>query len=142
MRFILPDINVWLALSAADHAHFKPAWVWYQALENEEILCFCRQTQLGLLRLLTTRSVMGENTQTQQDAWQIYEMWREQESAGFLDEPGEMDALLRARDLTTETSPKLWNDAYLSAFAEAASLTLITFDRSLAGKSKGAVLLQ
>jgi predicted nucleic acid-binding protein len=32
-------------------------------------------------------------------------------------------------------------DAYLAAFAEAANLTLVTFDRALAGKVEGAVLL-
>ena len=141
MRLLFPDTNVWLALSAADHAHFKPAWAWYEALGSEEILCFCRQTQLGLLRLLTTRSVMGDSTQTQQEAWQVYEMWREQESAGFLNEPGGVDSLLKASAMTTEASPKLWNDAYLSAFAEAAGLTLVTFDRALAGKAKGAIML-
>ena len=29
-------------------------------------------------------------------------------------------------------SPKVWNDAYLAAFARTAGLTLITFDRGFA----------
>jgi predicted nucleic acid-binding protein len=36
---------------------------------------------------------------------------------------------------------KRWADAYLAALAETAELTLVTFDRVLAGKVKGAVLL-
>jgi predicted nucleic acid-binding protein len=32
-------------------------------------------------------------------------------------------------------------DAYLTAFAERAELTLVTFDRALAAKAQGAVLL-
>jgi predicted nucleic acid-binding protein len=33
-------------------------------------------------------------------------------------------------------------DAYLAAFAEAENLILVTFDRALAGKAKGTVLLR
>jgi predicted nucleic acid-binding protein len=33
-------------------------------------------------------------------------------------------------------------DAYLAAFAETAGVQLVTFDRALAAKVKGAVLLQ
>jgi len=32
-------------------------------------------------------------------------------------------------------------DAYLAAFAEAAKVTLVTFDRALASKVKGSILL-
>jgi predicted nucleic acid-binding protein len=35
----------------------------------------------------------------------------------------------------------MWADAYLAAFAEAGNLTLVTMDRALAAKVKGAVLL-
>jgi predicted nucleic acid-binding protein len=30
-------------------------------------------------------------------------------------------------------SPKIWNDAYLAAYALAAGLSLVTFDRGFAG---------
>jgi hypothetical protein len=33
-------------------------------------------------------------------------------------------------------------DAYLTAFAQCAGLTLVTFDQAPAGKAKGAVLLE
>jgi predicted nucleic acid-binding protein len=52
-----------------------------------------------------------------------------------------MDAALRSLTAGTVSSPKEWMDAYLAAFAEAGKLTLVTFDRALAGKAKGAVLL-
>jgi predicted nucleic acid-binding protein len=52
-----------------------------------------------------------------------------------------MEAIFKARTDSNQVSPKVWNDAYLAAFAEAAGLTLVTFDRALAGKTKGAVLL-
>jgi hypothetical protein len=52
-----------------------------------------------------------------------------------------MEDELRRRTSQAIVAPKLWADAYLAAFAEAAGLTLVTFDRALAGKVKGAVLL-
>ncbi len=52
-----------------------------------------------------------------------------------------MDVIFRTATDRDEASPNAWTDAYLAAFAETAGLTLVTFDRALAGKTKGAVLL-
>ena len=38
-------------------------------------------------------------------------------------------------------SPKAWADAYLAAFADAAQLTLVTFDRGFRGKVGSLILL-
>lgn len=38
-------------------------------------------------------------------------------------------------------TPKAWADAYLAAFADAAGLMLVTFDKALTAKAKGALLL-
>jgi uncharacterized protein len=141
-RSFFPDINLWIALSSANHAHTGPAWEWYRSLDDEAYLHFCRQTQLGLLRLLTTESVMRDHTQTLRGAWRVYERWRNQDKVGFLEEPYGLDLLFQAGSDLSQASPKLWNDAYLAAFSEAAGLTLVTFDRALAGKTKGAVLLE
>ena len=136
-----PDINLWLALNAADHAHTKAALEWYYSIKDDDVLYFCRITQLGLLRLLTTKSVMGLDTHSQHAAWMIYRTWHEEAGARFMNEPAGIDTLLGASANSPLSSPKSWNDAYLAAFAEAAGLTLVTFDRALAGKAKGAVLL-
>jgi predicted nucleic acid-binding protein len=56
-------------------------------------------------------------------------------------EPPGIQETLRARTMVKEPAPKTWMDAYLAAFAEAAELTLVTLDKSLAAKNKGAVLL-
>jgi toxin-antitoxin system PIN domain toxin len=140
-RSYFPDINLWLSLNAADHVNTKPALEWYYSIEDEDVLYFCRLTQLGLLRLLTTKSVMGVDTHSQRNAWMVYCKWRDEAGAGFMNEPAGIDTLFRARSETTQASPKLWNDAYLAAFAEAAELTLVTFDHALAEKASGAILL-
>jgi toxin-antitoxin system PIN domain toxin len=135
------DVNVWLALSTGDHAHFESAWAWYKSLPGITVLLFCRITQLGFLRLLTTQSVMGKGTLSQAQAWGAYERMLTGGGAKFAEEPAGLESAFRALSSAQQVSPKEWADAYLAAFSAAAEIPLITFDRTLAGKAKGSVLL-
>lgn len=110
-------------------------------LPAETVPHFCRFTQLGLLRLLTTRSVMGQGTLTQSDAWAAYDRWLEAAGVGFAEEPAGLESIFRSLSGTSQASPKEWADSYLAAFAQAGGMRLVTFDRALAAKAKGAVLL-
>jgi uncharacterized protein len=138
---VFPDINVWLALVFDQHRHNEEAVRWYDALDPFTILAFCRHTQLGLFRLLSTKTVMDQYALSLRQCWQVYDDWIDTGQAIVLPEPGWIEQELRARTSQSMIAPKLWADAYLAAFAEAANLTLVTFDRALAGKVKGAVLL-
>jgi toxin-antitoxin system PIN domain toxin len=138
---VFPDINVWLALTLLTHEHHAPAWNWYTSLPQDVDLVFCRITQLGLLRLLTTKAVAAEATMTQQGAWTAYDAWMERGGGLFKEEPPWFDDSFRAHSDRDISSPKEWADAYLAAFAETASLTLVTFDKALAAKAKGSTLL-
>lgn len=138
---LFPDVNVWVALNFEMHAHHATAKRWYEANPPSATLVFCRQTQLGLFRILTTSTVMGEELLTQQGCWQIYDRWIATGQVAWADEPRELETVLRALTAGTFASPKVWMDAYLAAFADGAELTLVTFDRALAAKAKGAVLL-
>ena len=72
--FLFPDVNVWLALSYQRHVHHPAAKAWFERLDENARLCFCRFTQLGLLRLLTTDAVMGEDkVLSQAEAWRAYD---------------------------------------------------------------------
>jgi len=138
---VFPDVNVWLALSSRDHQHFSSAWNWYQALPQQTTLSFCRFTQLGYLRLLTTQSVMGQGTLTQADAWTAYDRWIEDAESRLIEEPAGLEVIFRSLTSSNLASPKDWADAYLAAFAEEAGFTLATFDRALAAKAKGSMLI-
>ena len=138
---VFPDVNVWLALSTPDHQHFTAAWKWYIALPGDRLLKFCRLTQLSLLRLLTTRSVMGQGTLTQAQAWETYDRWIEAAGAEFAEEPAGLETAFRSLCTMQQASPKEWADAYLAAFSIVADSSLVTFDRALAAKVEGAVLL-
>jgi hypothetical protein len=57
--FLFPDINVGLAVSYGRQVHYSIAQLWLEGLDANARVCFCRFTQIGLLRLLTTEAVMG-----------------------------------------------------------------------------------
>ena len=65
-----PDVNVWLALAAADHGHHAQAVHWLDTC-SDPVIAFCRVTQAGLLRLLTNRGVMGGYPLTADGAWKV-----------------------------------------------------------------------
>jgi uncharacterized protein len=138
---LLPDVNVWVALHHQIHSHHKTAMSWFRELDSQCTMVFCRQTQLGLFRLLSTEAVMGDEALSQRQCWAIYSQWIAGGKAELLDEPPGVDEALEQRTMSNTVSPKAWMDAYLAAFAETAHLTLVTFDGALAAKAKGAVLL-
>jgi toxin-antitoxin system PIN domain toxin len=138
---VFPDINVWVALSHPDHAHHQVAETWYRSLNEADVLVFCRHTQLGFFRLMTTAAVLGQDVRTAGQCWKLYDLWIEPGEAIFAFEPEGLEAEMRIRTSSQTPNPKEWADAYLAAFAETAQLTLVTFDKALAGKAKGAVLL-
>ena|SRR5208282_661299 len=139
---LLLDVNVWVALNFDRHSHHVAAKQWYDAVPAGGTLVFCRQTQLGLFRILTTATVMGTEVLTQLECWQIYDRWISTGQVAWADEPQNLEARLRALTSRAAASPKEWMDAYLAAFVETAGIQLVTFDRALAAKAKGAVLLQ
>jgi uncharacterized protein len=139
--FLFPDVNVWLALAHEIHPHHHAAEIWEQSLPANAALCFCRFTQLGLLRLLTNPSAMREDVLTQAQAWSVYDTFVQISAAKLIEEPRGVDPLFRQLTHRDEPSTKQWADGYLAAFAEAANVTMVTFDRALAGQVKGAILL-
>lgn len=139
---LFPDINVWVALTYEGHVHHAMAAAWFADLPADVTLAFCRLTQLGLLRLLTTRAVMGDEAMTQPQAWAAYDRWLQDPRVTLVDEPPEIE--LRFRSLTRRRQPatKDWADSFLAAFATTGQLTLVTFDRGLRAKAKSAILLR
>jgi toxin-antitoxin system PIN domain toxin len=123
------------------HSHHEAAMAWGESLDSDTAVFFCRFTQLGLLRLLTNRSAMGEDVLTQAEAWEAYDALLANPGNQMMEEPRGIDPLFRQHTNSNEVSTKQWADGYLAAFSMAAGIQLVTFDRALAGKVKGAVLL-
>jgi len=135
------DANLWIALIWDRHVHAEAARRWFEQAENEEFY-FCRVIQITVLRLLTTESVMGHDTQSMLGAWKLWERAVADSRIVFIAEPVGLDQAFRARSRLTSRSPKVWADAYLLAFASAAGLTLVTFDRSLRSRGADVLVLQ
>ena len=124
----LCDVNVLLALAYEGHPHHPPALRWLGTVGHEHSLAVCRITQLGLLRLLNNPTVLGANALSATRTWQIYDQLMADQRFFFADEPQKLDAVLRNYVAGRVFSPKLWQDAYLAAFARACRDHLVTFD--------------
>jgi hypothetical protein len=140
---LFPDVNVWIALTYERHAHHFAARNWFEALERDVRLFFCRFTQIGFLRLLTNEAVMGpDGVMGQAEAWKVYDRWIEDERVLFVDEPRGLEPSFRSMSQLRRPAPKDWADSYLAAFAMASGMTLITFDQGFHARISDLIVLE
>jgi uncharacterized protein len=139
MSLVFPDVNVWLVL-IIEHVHQKAALNWWQ--RESGAIAFCRFTQIGLLRLLTTSVVMDGKPFSMKQAWSAYDNFAGDERVEFVQEPPGVERVFRGLSSSAHASPKLWADAYLTAFANECRGSVVTFDRSLARRSENSVFLR
>jgi len=134
------DANVWLALLWERHVHSEKANRWFDQAGEEQFF-FCRFTQLTVLRLLTTETVLGKDTLTLSAAWNLWDKIWADPRISFLAEPEELEKEFRLRSRLPTRSPKVWADAYLLAFASVAGLRFVTFDRAMKAQAADILLL-
>jgi toxin-antitoxin system PIN domain toxin len=139
MNLVFPDVNVWL-VRTIEHVHQEIALSWWQ--REQGTIAFCRFTQIGLLRLLTTSAAMEGMPLSMKQAWREYDIFTGDERVEFVSEPPAVERAFRGLSSSARASPKLWADAYLTAFAGECGGSIVTFDRSLARRSRNCVLLQ
>ncbi len=125
-----PDVNVWVALAWRRHIHSEKARLWFEEASGEQFF-FCRITQISVLRLLTTERALGGDVHTMAGAWKLWDRITADDRIAFVSEPEGLERTFRRASQLPSSSPKVWADAYLLAFAEAAGLKLVTFDRAL-----------
>lgn len=89
----------------------------------------CRLTRLDALRLLCTPTVMGPDVLQPATAVEALEILEADERVVLLHEPDGLDATLKTLVGACATTPNLWTDAYLAAFARVAGLKLVSSDR-------------
>lgn len=122
---------MWLSLAVEAHVHHARARAYWEG-EAAPVCAFCRVTQLAFLRHLTNRSIMGAQVLAPPAAWKRRGEFLALPEVQSLVEPAGLDEQLgRFCDLG-RTSPNLWTDAYLAAFAKCAGLRLVTFDHAFA----------
>lgn len=129
----LPDVNIWLALALSGHSHHQAARKWLDVHETAASIFFCRQTQQGLVRLLTTAEVLscyGIPPLTNRAAWEVIDRFMEDERIGFAGEPAGVEVAWKSLAIRDKHSPKLWMDAWLAAFAMASGFEMVTTDKA------------
>lgn len=123
----LPDVNVWLALTMADHPHHGPArHYWYE--QSADQIAFCRVTALGFLRLATNRVVMAGQPLSVSEAWAAYRALRDLPEVVLAAEPLGCEDWLGRWATGDRPSARHWTDAYLAALARAGGLRIVSFD--------------
>ncbi len=130
---ILADTNFWIALSLSRHVLHPDARDWFDHQSAPGSVLFCRSTQQSLLRLLTTDAVMrpyGIPPLINAAAWTLYGGLLADARIAWVPEPAAVEAHWQALAARDTTSPKLWMDAYLAAFALAGGHQLVTTDKA------------
>jgi uncharacterized protein len=126
---VLPDINVWLALTFLSHVHHHSAKSWFDALPGDRRCCFCRFTQQGFLRLANNPKAFPQDAVTQDRAWKLYDTIESDPRIEFATEPPQLEPIWRQLTGYPRFSPNAWSDAYLAAFAVAGGYELVSFDQ-------------
>ncbi len=124
----LCDINVLVALAYRKQQFHPVAAAWLTDVTTAREIALCRVSQLGFLRLLNNPVVMKTDALSVADVWRILDSMMHDERFYFAEEPRGLDKIMREFMLGQQFSPKLWQDAYLAAFALAVGLTLVSFD--------------
>lgn len=128
----LPDVNVWLALSLPGHVHQPVVRAWLTDAQGP--LQFCRASQQGFLRLLTTQAVVGPyglKAYSNREATAKMDSLLANGRIGLtIDEPPGLNPVWARFADSSQASPKLWMDAYLAAFAITGGFRLVTTDKA------------
>ncbi len=126
MKF-LADVNVVFPLLVSRHQQRDKALEWFDSTAAGDVV-LSRLARLGVLRLLCNTHVMGPDVLPPKAAIEALETLEADERAVLLHEPDGLDATLRSLVAACATTPNLWSDAYLAAFASVTGLKLVTFD--------------
>lgn len=73
---------------------------------------------------------MGSDVVTMDTAWQMYEDFVNDPRVCVIDEPLGIEPVWRQFSKGSKSSPKIWTDAYLAAFAVVGLYEFVTFDRA------------
>lgn len=125
----LCDSNVFLALSVEQHVHHSLAATWFGALTAADTALFCRATRISFLRLLTQKIAPDFVPLTNREAWAVLDQLMADDATGFEAEPHGLDVIWCQLADGAFSSPKLWMDAYLAAFAITGGLRMVTLDK-------------
>jgi toxin-antitoxin system PIN domain toxin len=128
---LLLDANLWVALTFTSHPRHAAATALFAETSPRAPACFCRATEQSFLRLASTPAILevyGATGLTNADALRVFVAFTALPRVRSLAEPSKLADLWHKLAGIPTTSPKIWMDAYLAAFAIRSDLTFVTLD--------------
>ena len=127
---MLPDVNVWIALTFEAHQHHRVAAAWLNSVGDDDRIYFCDVTQQALLRLATYLSLSDQGPLSMQAAWAVYDAFQADPRIEFC-QPVRREVEPKWRTLTSQPTScsKLWTDALIAATGLVEGLQVVTFDQ-------------
>ena len=126
----LVDVNFLVALLHSRHRHCGKAIAWLEQREGEESVAICRVAQMGALRLLTRRAVMGEDTLSAAKFWVGWGRMMSDVRFSIVGEPSFLEAERRRITSLHPRGQCAETDAYFAAFGLSGGFTVVTFDHT------------
>lgn len=123
------DVNILLALADPKHRAHRKSSKWFSSLPLGTNLLICRVAQLGLIRLITSDTVMQGNALTLREAWSFFGEFISNPNVFQIDEPEGTQIEFMRCSLKFEKATKRVTDAYLAGFAIAGGFSFVTLDK-------------
>jgi toxin-antitoxin system PIN domain toxin len=142
---MLFDSNIWLALTFSAHPHHALAKGIFAEASAKNPACFCRATQQSFLQLATTPAILhayGAEGFTNQDAAKLIQTLSRLSAVSTLEEPSGIESRWLELAGLPSSSPKVWMDAYLAAFAILHEAEFVTLDRDFHNFEKDGLKLR
>lgn len=125
----LLDVNLALVILHGEHEHSPIAQTWLPEQKEPGSLLLCRVVQMGVLRLLTRRAMMGGRLLSAKEAWSYWNTLLSDGRFRPVEEPLGLEDAWESVAERLRTGACLDTDTYLAAFALAGGYTLATFDK-------------
>jgi len=125
------DTNIWIFLLFDHHPFHQSAVTALNSFSSRNSVFFNRETQKSFLRLATTEAItkgFGCKPLTNAEAWHYYHVFLKDGRISFMEEPESLGATWESISAKGTSSPKLWMDSYLAAFAMTTGLLFVTAD--------------
>lgn len=124
----LCDVNVLVSLVHDAHEHSPVANAWLASIDRRRCVHVCRITQLGFLRLITSRRIFASYALQPGRAWAAFETLMSDERFAYSEEPKGLEPVFRELSASLQPGASVGTDVYLAAFAQTGRLELVSFD--------------
>ena len=127
----MADVNFLIAILDIKHVHSERSLSWLNSVAESESIVICRVVQMGAIRLLSRKSIMGDGVLSGSDAWAYLNRLFEDDRFVFASEPTGFESAWKTICEWTPKGSSAETDTYLAAFAIASNLAVVTIDAGM-----------